>query len=261
MKKYTYKYFKNGIPKWKMDKEVIISKKIYRPISFWLASIFANKGISANTVSYISIIVAILSCLFFIIPNYWCNIIGAFLIHVWYVLDCVDGNIARSVKKQPFGEFADACSSYILVGFLCTSMGISAYYMGGILFEKGCILMIILGAIASSSDTMMRLIYQKYKNSENELCEKGILKKEIDTRNDVSKVKSLPVIIEQKLGIGGILPLIILIGVIFKFLDLVVIYCFVYYFLSSIAMIMKYILKAIKSTKMLDTKYNEGNCL
>lgn len=253
-KKYTYKYFKENIPKWKLDKEILISKKFYRPISYYVSSFFSNRGITANTVSYISIIVSIFSCILFMIPNYCCNIIGAVLIHVWYILDCVDGNIARAVKKQPFGEFADACSSYILVGFLCTAMGISAYFTGGVLFKTGSISMIIVGAIASSSDTMMRLIYQKYKNSENELCEKGVLKKEVDKRNDTSKVKSLPVIIEQRFGIGGILPLIILLGVIFKFMDLVVIYCFLYYFLSSIAMIFKYIFKAIKTTKNIEEK-------
>ena len=39
--------------------------------------------------------------------------------------------IARNVKKQPFGAFADAASSYILVGFLGACIGYSVYTDGG----------------------------------------------------------------------------------------------------------------------------------
>lgn len=107
-------------------------------------------------------------------------ICGAVLFSVWSWLDCVDGNLARSVRKQPFGEFADSMSSYILVGLMGSAMGIAAYNFGGTLLKPGNAWIILLGALASSADSLMRLIYQKYKNTEKELSEKGVLEIEND---------------------------------------------------------------------------------
>ena len=68
--------------------------------------------------------------------GYNMNIIGAILVNVWLLMDCTDGNIARSVKKEAFGPFADSMSSYLLVGLLCTCIGFAAYFEGGLLFDK-----------------------------------------------------------------------------------------------------------------------------
>lgn len=253
-KKYTPKQFKEGLPEWKRIKDPLTSRYFYRPLSFVTASIATNIGLSANDVSYFSIFIAIVACMFLIIPNYISNIIGAIFVNLWLLSDCTDGNIARTVKKQPFGDFADSISSYILVGLLCTSLGIAAYFTGGVIIEKSCIWIVLLGAIASSSDTLMRLIYQKYKSSERNLADEGKLKVENDKRTDNSQTNSLLVRIESDFGIGGILPILVLLGTIFRFLDLVVLYCFAYYFLSSILMISKYIISAIKRTKTIETK-------
>ncbi len=68
----------------------------------------------------------------FLFCRYECNIIGALLVLFWHLLDCVDGNLARSVKPQPFGGFVDSESSYILVALLGSCLGISAYHGGGL---------------------------------------------------------------------------------------------------------------------------------
>lgn len=251
-KKYSPKYFKEGLPEWKRIKDPFTSRIFYRPLSFVTSSLCANLGISANTISYFSILIAIISCLLFIIPNHICNIIGAIFVNLWLLLDCTDGNIARSVKKQPFGAFADSISSYVLVGFLCTSLGIATYFNGGIIFESKCIWIVLLGAMASSSDTLMRLVYQKYKSTERDLVDRNLIQLENDKRTDETQTNSITVRIESDFGVGGILPLLVLIGTIFNMLDLVVIYCFTYYFLSSIVMIMKYITKAIKKTQHIE---------
>lgn len=252
MKKYTPKFFKENLPEWKRKKDPILSRFFYRPLSFVTASICSNLGISANTVSYFSILIALSACILIAIPNHICNIIGAILVNVWLLSDCTDGNIARSVKKQPFGEFADGISSYILVGFLCTSLGIAAYFNNGLLISKNCIWIVLLGTLASSGDTLMRLIYQKYKSDERALVDKGIIELEDDKRKNKNETTSLLVRLESDFGVGGILPLIILIGTILKFYDLVVIYCFMYYFFASILMSLKYIKKAMKKTKKIE---------
>lgn len=247
--KYSPKYFSDNLPKWKKKKDPILSRIFYRPVSFLTASICANLKISANAVSYFSLLVGIASCALFFVNNYICNIVGAALVNVWLLLDCTDGNLARSVKKQPFGEFADSISSYVLVGLMGTAIGVCVFRQGGILFDSGCLWLLLLGVFASEGDTLMRLIYQKYKAVERDLSDNGIIEPELDKRTDHSQVGSLRVRIEAELGIGGILPLMVLLTTIFHCLDITVFYCIVYYGGSCIVMSMLYIYKAIKKSR------------
>lgn len=226
--KYTAKFFKDNMPEWKRKKDPPLSRIFYRKVAFHCAAFAANRGFTANGVSYFSMYVGILACILFLF-NKPAAIVGAVLVNFWLVLDCTDGNLARSVKSQPFGEFADGISSYIIVGLLCTMMGFYSFQHGGLLFVKGNPWIILIGALASSADTMMRLIYQKYKSTEREMADKGIVEIEQDDRKDHSKVNSLRVRIESDFGIGGYLPLMVLLGVIFNVLDIVVIYCLLYY--------------------------------
>ena len=115
--RYNAKYFRDSLPEWKRRKDPVLSKVFYRPVSFFTASIAANLGISANTVSYCSVFIAVLSCLLFAYPSQQAHLAAAIFVSVWLIMDCTDGNLARSVKKQPFGTYADSMSSYIFVGF------------------------------------------------------------------------------------------------------------------------------------------------
>lgn len=247
--KYTFSQMKNSMPAWKRKKDPVLTKVFYRPVSFALACICANHGISANTISYLSAIVAIVGSALFIPQDYMCHIIGALLFNVWIIMDCIDGNLARCVRKQPFGEFADSMSSYILVGTMGAPMGIAAYYDGGLVIPAGSIWLILLGAIASSSDSLMRLIYQKYKNIERKMADMGVVEVGYDLRNDTNQVGSFRVRVENELGIGGILPFAILVGTIFRALDIVVIFCALYYGASFVVSVLMFSRKAIIAAK------------
>lgn len=251
---YTYAYFKKTLPEWKRKKDPILSQLFYRPISLYLACWLANRGVMANDVSYISIFVAILASVFFLINEPIMHLLAAVLINIWLVLDCVDGNMARTIKKQPFGDFADATSSYVLVALVCVSMSYAVYCSGGVFVEKGSSIIILIGAFASISDTLMRLIYQKYKSSERTLVDSGVIESEVDKRLDERQVKSIQVRIEAELGIGGILPFAILLASIFNALDIVVYYCFCYYGLSCVFILFSYIKKAIVRTNEIELR-------
>ena len=252
--RYTYGYFREGMPAWKRKKDPPLSRIFYRPAGFVLAAVCANLGISANTVSYFSAAEAVAACLLFLPDSQACRIAGAVLVNLWLALDCTDGCLARSVKKQPFGEFADGISSYILVALLGGALGIAVFREGGLLVGPGCVWMVLAGAAASTADTLMRLIYQKYRATERELADAGILESEKDARTDHSQVGSLRVKIEQDLGIGGILPLFVLLGTIFHALDLVVGYMLLYYGGSCLAVTALYIRKAVRAVKVWEEK-------
>lgn len=249
--KYSPKYFKDNMPEWKRKKDPILSRLFYRPMAFVFASICARLGVNANDVSYFSAVVAVVGACLFLPDSYVCHVIGAVVVNFWLILDCTDGNLARSYRRQTFGEFADGISSYILVGLLCTMIGFATYWEGGLLVNAGCPYVILLGALASTSDTLMRLVYQKYKATERELSDEGFIEVEKDSREDHSKVGSLRVRIESELGIGGLLPLAILLATVFNSLDLIVFYCFFYYGLSCCTVLLLYVRKARKRTKFL----------
>lgn len=243
--RYTANYFKKDLPEWKYKKDPILLRYAYRPFSFYLTALAANIGFSANTVSYISTVIGVFGCILFLSNNKKIIILAAILINVWLLLDCVDGNLARSIKKQPFGDFADAMSSYVLVGLISTFMGVAVYRNGGFFIGSRKAWIILIGALASESDTLMRLIYQKYKNVETEWKKNNILYFENDIRTDHKQVGSLRVRIEMEMGIAGLLPPAIFLGAVFNALDIVVFYCFAYYGLSCLATIVLYIRKTI----------------
>ena len=71
-----------------------------------------------------------------------------------------------------------------------------------------------------------------------------------DNKNKNKIIVNFPEIISS--SFGGILPLIILIATVFHALDLVLFYCLVYYFGSSVIMSLKYILKAVNKSNSIN---------
>ena len=226
---YSPKFFHDNMPKWKREKDPVLSRIFYRPLSFVCSSIASALHISANVVSYFNVLVAFVSAALFLLNDRSCAIAGAILINVWLLLDCTDGNIARSVKKQPYGEYADSLGSYVLVPLMCIGIGFYSYNVGGVLIEREWIWIILIGVLAGLSDTMMRLVYHKFKEVTMHMIEMGVVEELQDDRNDHTKVKSIRVRIESEFGIGGILPLLTLFAVLFNFTDILLIYCLVYY--------------------------------
>lgn len=248
--KYSADYFRDSIPEWKRKKDSIIGRILYREISFYISSFFANIGVSANAVSYMSMLVGIVGCALFLFHDYALSVIGAALINVWALLDDADGNMARSVKKEPFGEFADGISSYVLVAMMCTSFSIYTYFCGGVFLPPGIIWIVYIGAVASNSDTLMRLIYQKYKSNERELVDQGVLAIENDYRIDHSKAGSFRARIEAEFGLSETMTVVLLICTIFRALDILVVYYFLYYFFACLLTSIIYVRKAINIAKI-----------
>lgn len=256
-KRFSAEYFRSNMPEWKRKKDPILCRIFYRPLSFVCSSICANLGINANTVSYFSGWLAVIGCICFLPDNIWLHLTGAILFNVWLLLDCTDGNLARSYKRQPFGDFSDAISSYMLVGFMGAAMGVACYFEGGALFDAGSPWIIFIGAMAGSFDTMMRLIYQKYLANERAMVDKGVMPKDEDKRTDHSQVGSFRVRMELELGIAGFLPVLTIFAVLYHFLDLIVIYCFLYYGLSFLVSYFMFVRKAILKARQYGDKMVE----
>lgn len=255
--RYTSSYFRDSLPEWKRKKDGTVCRYVYRPLSFYITSMCANNNIKPNTVSYFSIFVALLGCALFFLDNSMAPIAATLIFMFWAVLDCVDGNLSRDVKAQPYGDFADSVSSYILVALLGICVGFAAYNNGGFFFSKGSIYPLILGPLGSIGDTLMRLTYHKYNVVTADLISRGYMEKEVDVRQDHSKVTSIQVRFETELGLDSLLLVVLLITSILHVLDLAAIYIFLYYGGACIVMIRKYINKAIRNTYIIETKLKE----
>lgn len=132
-----------------------------RPLSFMVTYPLINIGVSANAVSIASIFVALLAC-GLLMMGHPISTIGVFVFLFWDVLDCVDGNIARVKKTSSLkGEYMDAISGYTAPAFIYLAVGVAAYREPGTLSSLGYWI-IVIGAVASISDLLSRIIYQKF---------------------------------------------------------------------------------------------------
>lgn len=88
--------------------------------------LFLKLGWIPNVVTLCMIGSGILGAVFFALPFLWAKILGTVLIHLWYVLDCSDGEVARITKRfSKFGTEIDFTAHIVnhplfLAAFLLT---------------------------------------------------------------------------------------------------------------------------------------------
>ena len=105
------------------DSESLIFK-LYRNLSFPITAIFIKLRISANVTTFLSFICIIISSILFI--NAFFKI--ASLVYFFsYILDFVDGNIARYYNKTNyFGKFIDGLvDSFLYLIFISIGIGLN----------------------------------------------------------------------------------------------------------------------------------------
>lgn len=237
---YTARYFREGLPSWKHKRDPIIVKFVYRPISFYTAAFCANRNITANSVSIFSAVIGIAGCILMAIPQLITGVLGGLLLNLWLLLDCTDGNLARSVRKQKYGEFFDAMSSYILIGLLFLSLGIRTFYLGSFLKTYREIYFLI-GALTSICATLMSLLYLKYIIVSNDLGIEGRLY--FDGSNS-SKLMSIKTKVDLNMSVGGELPIVVLFANIIGITEVVLAIWCIYYFTEFIATALYFVYKA-----------------
>ena len=140
-----------------LDNECFLSR-FYRPVSFYLTWPFLNLGISANIVSILSILLAILGMVIAVFVNN----VGGYYIAVsvfifWNFFDCIDGNIARFTNMSTTnGVLWDALGGYFALSLYFITIGVVGYKI------EGCYLYIIAGSLTSLYALISRLIMHKY---------------------------------------------------------------------------------------------------
>jgi phosphatidylglycerophosphate synthase len=134
MTKITYKDVKESYTEVKAKTDIVCHPWYYilRPISFKIAAILANAGISPTFVTIAGILLNFVAAYILIWGqiNIWAYFWGGILINIWGLLDCIDGDMARALnKKSKVGGLLDSFSGQLHHGL--TPLAIAgSFYIG-----------------------------------------------------------------------------------------------------------------------------------
>lgn len=108
-----------------------------------------------NTVTIGMILSGVIGAFFFWMPYSICKIIGIIFIHLWFILDCSDGEVARATKTfSKWGKELDYMAHTFNHPLFAMSFFISMYLEGHL--QRGTIL---LFGLLILSDGILRMIY------------------------------------------------------------------------------------------------------
>lgn len=215
-------------------KNDIFAFYIGRPISYVLTVPFLKMGISPNTVSFLSLFPSIIG--FFLIGfgnTMTLKIVGWCMFFLWNLLDGVDGNIAR--YKEQFsknGALWDATSGYVAMVLSFYSMGIGCFYGDFTRLAISKEICIVLGGLSAILVIFPRLIMHKRISSMGE-------DKNAKEYKDKSSYGILKVIALNLISISGFVQVLMLLSIIFKFMDVFTVAYFVINLLIYIVSVRK----------------------
>ncbi len=107
-------------------------RTITRKLSMYITVFFLRMGINANTATVIFAISGIISGLFFAVGGRFGLLCGVFMLQAWYILDHVDGEIARFNEESSFtGIYFDYMTHYIVHPIIFLGLGIGFYRTTG----------------------------------------------------------------------------------------------------------------------------------
>lgn len=248
----TYSELKRTFPDEKKSVESLYGRIFpARQISYFMTIPFLRFNISSFQVSVISMICAVTSCIFLCVPVNICRIVGIILVPVWHILDCVDGNIARYNKTaSEYGEAVDAISGYYMYAFLPNALGIASYNISTNYFDLNPIIFLILGAVGSINDLLMRLIHQKYayvgailETKTGKHVEKG------DNQYSLTGFHKIRKMIDVELGPVGIPMFVLWLAPVFNTYHILVIYYALFFSISLFVGSVYYLNKCHKVDK------------
>jgi len=85
-------------------------------------------GISANQTTLIGLIVGIIGCVFLAFGSYWAAITGAALVNIAFLLDVMDGNVARySNSPTKYGDYLDRMASAFITPLMFITVGVGVF--------------------------------------------------------------------------------------------------------------------------------------
>jgi len=150
----------------KKDISNIYMRYICRAISIHITRLLIPTSVTADQVSAAMIVVGVVASLFFLCVSPFFFITGILLLQLWYVLDCVDGEVARyrnyhkdqqvtddKMDLPITGAYWDYLNHYIVHGLVPFTVGFGVFRATGNSFW------ILVGFLASLGQTLLLAIH------------------------------------------------------------------------------------------------------
>lgn len=134
-------------------------RHIVRDAALPITWLLLHTNVTANQVTAFSLLIGILGITLFAFPSAKLFLLGAVFLQAWYLLDHVDGQIARYRGTASLtGRFFDFLTHHVIHGTLFFSLGLYAF-----LVSQSAVFM-VWGFVASLSMMLFNLIHDtKYK--------------------------------------------------------------------------------------------------
>lgn len=139
---------------------------VSRFFSIFLTRFLLPTKVTANQVSFAMIFFGILSCVLFIFPNKTVFFFASLLLQFWYILDCMDGEVARYRHFQTTGSvvidkrqssltgmYYDMINHYIVNLLVPTTISL------GLFRQTPHFYILLLGLIAGLGQVLMLAMY------------------------------------------------------------------------------------------------------
>ncbi len=140
----------------KRDTSNVYMRYVSRFFSIYLTRLVLPYPVSPNQASLAMIVTGVIATLFFLSPSRGMFLAGAFLLQLWYIIDCVDGEVARYRQYQQSktivtdkresgmtGKYYDVMNHYIINHLVPAMLGL------GLTVMTGSLLYVFLGILAS----------------------------------------------------------------------------------------------------------------
>ena len=116
----------------KRDTDSFIAKNFDRNISLFFTKRLVHTSVSPNQITLTGMSIGLVGAFLLSFPNYWAQLLGAFLFLFCVIVDGVDGEIARlKLKESMFGHYLDIITDNLVHIAIFVGMGIGLYRKTG----------------------------------------------------------------------------------------------------------------------------------
>jgi len=116
----------------KKDKIYNFTSIFYRYISIYITKLFIKTNITPNQITIVSALIILVAAAFFGMGSTVFSIYGIFLLHLYWIFDLCDGEVARYKKMASFnGSFLDLIGHVIIFPLVFISISIGLFRQTG----------------------------------------------------------------------------------------------------------------------------------
>lgn len=219
--------------------DFLSSYLISNRLSPYFSGYYITQNIVPNKITLHMIISGVIGGILFAMPNIYVKILGALVIHLWFVLDCSDGEVARYTKTfSRFGKEMDYIAHLIDHPFFGVALFLSLNQLGRYnpYYLAGTII------LSNFLDYLYRNVISLY-----DVIDLKETDKKTQSNTTVDEKWNLKSIVGFVVSIFIIYPNLILFGVIIYFIDLLAGSSLLYSFIViSNGLTLIYLLKMLK---------------